>query len=149
MARRKTRTLEERKQYEKEWRAANRDKMRQYAKKYREAHRDMPQHLMRKYGITVKRKEEMWDEQKGLCAVCGTPMISVFNRDCCVDHDHKTNKVRGLVHWYCNIIVGVFEAKPVLFEQVQSYIRDAIVRTQENENLESLAEMTKPMQVTS
>ena len=119
---RKLRTEEEKKQYHKEYREKHRDKMRQYAKKYRDAHKDMPSHLMRKYGITVEDKQRMWDEQKGICAVCGTALIAVFDRDCCVDHDHKTNKVRGLIHWYCNIIVGVAEAKPLLLEQIYKYL---------------------------
>ena len=143
---RKKRTPEEIKTYQKAWREQNRDKMRKYAQKYRDAHRDVPQHLFRKYGITVQDKERMWAEQDGKCKVCGEPMKHVFDRDCCVDHCHETKKVRGLIHWYCNIIVGVVENKPVLFQQVKSYIdsykRDAIVRTQENTNLENVAEMS-------
>jgi hypothetical protein len=116
------RTLEQKRQSEKEWRERNRDKMRKYAQKYRDAHRDKPTHLMSKYGITVADKQKMWEDQKGICAVCGIPLTAVFDRDCCVDHDHKTKKVRGLIHWYCNILVGVAEAKPLLLEQVYKYL---------------------------
>ena len=119
---RKKRTPEDIKKYQADWRERNREKMRKYAKKYRDAHRDVPHHLERKYGITVADKEAMWESQSGNCAVCNLPMKGVFDRDCCVDHDHVTKKVRGLLHWYCNIIVGVFETKPVLFEQVQNYL---------------------------
>lgn len=119
---RKRRTPEEIKEYQQKWRERNRDKMRRYAKKYRDKHRDKPQHLMKKYGITVEDKEAMFQAQDGLCAVCEQPMAHVFDRDCCVDHNHTTGKVRGLIHWYCNIIVGVFEKKPVLFEQVHGYL---------------------------
>jgi len=118
-----TRTPEQKKAYHKQWRENNREKMRKYAKTYRDEHRDVPQHLMRKYGITVADKELMWNKQNGNCAVCSLPMKHVFDRDCCVDHDHVTLKVRGLIHWYCNIIVGVFETKPVLFDQVHQYIK--------------------------
>lgn len=142
------RTPEEIKEYQKTWREKNRKKMRKYAQKYRDAHRDVPQHLFRKYGITVQDKQRMWKEQNGKCKVCGEPMKDVFDRDCCVDHCHVTKQVRGLIHWYCNIIVGVVENKPVLFCQVKDYIdsykRDAIVRTHENNNHESVAEMSIP-----
>lgn len=119
---RKSRTPEDIKEYQKQWRERNRDKMRKYAKKYRDEHRDKPSHLMRKYGITVQRKEEMYEEQNGKCLVCSEPLKGVHDRDTCVDHCHSTGKVRGLLHWYCNIIVGVFENKPVLLEQVRDYV---------------------------
>src|ERR1035437_9080288 len=117
-----SRTLEQVKEYQKKWRESNRDKTRKYAQKYRDEHRDEPAHLMRKYGITVKRKEEMYVEQKGICLVCDQPLKGVHDRDTCVDHCHKTKKVRGLIHWYCNILVGVYENKPVLLEKVQAYV---------------------------
>jgi hypothetical protein len=116
------RTPEQLKEYHKQYRDKHRDKMRQYAKKYRDAHRDVPQHLMRKYGITVEDKQAMWDRQDGKCAVCKEPMKHVFDRDCCVDHCHETKKVRGLIHWYCNILVGVLEAKPLTLQQVIAYV---------------------------
>jgi len=117
-----SRTPEQAKEYQKQWRVNNREKMRKYAKTYRDQHRDKPAHLMRKYGITVERKEEMYAEQHGVCLVCDQPLKAVHDRDTCVDHDHATGKVRGLLHWYCNILVGVFENKPVLLEKVQAYV---------------------------
>lgn len=119
---RKPQTPEQRKEYQKKWRENNRDKMRKYAQKYRDQHRDKPAHLMRKYGITVERKEEMYTEQNGICLVCNQPLKAVHDRDTCVDHCHTTKRVRGLIHWYCNILVGVFEKKPVLLEQVRDYV---------------------------
>jgi hypothetical protein len=117
-----SRTPEQIKEYQKKWREDNREKMRKYAKTYRDQHRDKPAHLMRKYGITVERKEEMYIEQKGICLVCNLPLKAVHDRDTCVDHCHATKRVRGLIHWYCNIIVGVYENKPVLLEQVRHYV---------------------------
>ncbi len=119
---RKTRTPEQIKEYQKQWRERNRDRMRKYAKKYRDAHRDVPAHLERKYGITVADKEKMYKDQGGLCAVCGEPMADVFDRDCQVEHDHVSNKVRGLVHWYCNIMVGVVENHPTMLEKIYKYL---------------------------
>lgn len=119
---RKRRTPEEIKEYQRQWRECNREKVRVYAKRYRDAHRDKPAHLERKYGITVADKQAMWEYQKGLCAVCGEPMKHVFDRNCQVDHCHDTNKVRGLLHWYCNIMVGVVENRPGLLSKVHEYI---------------------------
>jgi hypothetical protein len=122
MARGPKRTPEQIALYQKRYREAHREEIRRNAKKYRDAHRDKPAHLMKKYGITVAHKEMMFEEQKGLCAVCKEPLIAVHDRDTCVDHCHTSKKVRGLVHWYCNILVGVFEKKPVLYTRVQDYV---------------------------
>jgi hypothetical protein len=86
------RTVEEIKEYQRRWRENNRVKMREYAKTYRKKHRDVPAHLMRKYGITPEDKIRMWNEQNGLCGVCGETMLSVFDRNCQVEHDHKTKR---------------------------------------------------------
>jgi hypothetical protein len=90
----------------------------------------------------------MWNEQEGNCGVCGNPMTHVFARDCQVEHDHFTGKVRSLTHWYCNMMVGVMENKPILLHQIVKYLevhkRDAIVRTHGNNNHESSAEMSEP-----
>jgi len=142
------RTLEQRKQYEKEWRERNREKMRVYAKRYRDKYRDVPAHLERKYGITVDDKIKMYSDQQGNCGVCGNPMKYVFDRDCQVEHDHKTGKVRSLTHWYCNVMIGVMEKNPIFPIQIQKYLefhnRDTIVRTYENNNHKSVTEMITP-----
>ena len=147
---RKKRTLEEIKEYQANWRKANRQKMRDYAKVYRNKHRHshVQIHLAKKYNLTIEGKQQIWDSQVGLCAVCSQALPDIFQRDCQVEHDHITGRVRGLAHWYCNIVVGVMENHPVLLEKVVRYLethkRDAIVRTQENMNLERSAEMPDP-----
>lgn len=142
-------TKEQRKIYQKEYRKVNKHKLKEYrekpAYKYAEANR----HLVRTYGITIKDKQAMWDSQNGLCSVCDKTLPDILDRDCQVEHCHSTNKVRSLAHWYCNIIVGVMENHPVLLSNVVNYLDkhkdDAIVRTQENNNLESVAEMSTPI----
>ena len=63
-------------------------------------------HLKYKYNITVDEYDSMFEEQNGVCKVCGLPEI---NRRLAVDHDHKTNKVRGLLCSSCNVQLGWFE----------------------------------------
>jgi hypothetical protein len=134
---RKKRSPEDIKEYQKQYRARNREKLRVIAKRYRDKNKDVPSHLMRKYGITVDDKISMWNSQNGLCAVCGNALPDVFDRNCHVDHCHETKVVRGLLHWYCNNLVGVAEHNydPSLVTKVFDYIalhRDVIVRTYGN-----------------
>jgi hypothetical protein len=135
-------TREERRCYLKTWRAKNRDRCAAYRKSSEFKKADRNRHLIRKYGITYEDEQRMWDAQKGLCLVCHKPLPPITDRDCQVDHCHKTNQVRGLLHWYCNMMVGLVENHPVLHEDVIQYLSDAIVRTHENTNHEKLAEMS-------
>jgi hypothetical protein len=60
--------------------------------------------LTRKYGITVETYEIMLAEQEGKCRICGT------SERLCVDHDHDTGHVRGLLCPRCNIGMGFYDA---------------------------------------
>lgn len=109
------------------WLANNREKLRGYRKTWRQSangkRADLNRHLLRKYGITIEEKEQMWLDQKGLCSVCHKPLPPITERDCQVDHCHETTVVRGLLHWYCNMMVGLVENHPILHEDVISYLQ--------------------------
>lgn len=63
-------------------------------------------HLKLAFGISVEDYNRMFEEQKGLCAICSKHQIE-FNRRFDVDHDHKTKEVRGLLCGNCNKILGL------------------------------------------
>lgn len=57
--------------------------------------------------------------QNGLCAVCGEPPTARNTRahwdgKLCVDHDHATGKVRGLLCNDCNLLIGYGKSPDVL-----------------------------------
>ena len=54
-----------------------------------------------KYGISSEQWTAMLVEQSGRCAICSNPM-----REPCVDHDHETLAVRGLLCSGCNTGIG-------------------------------------------
>lgn len=55
-------------------------------------------------GITVERYWQLWNEQKGVCAICLEP--ERFGRALSIDHDHQTGVVRALLCNNCNIALG-------------------------------------------
>lgn len=61
------------------------------------------------YGITLADYERMFEEQKGLCAICGTDKPSPKRKNFAVDHCHSSGVVRGLLCIACNSNVGWFE----------------------------------------
>ena len=66
--------------------------------------------IRRKYGLTVAEKEARWLAQGKRCAICRQE-IALWGRgkgSAMVDHDHSTNKVRGLLCTDCNTAIGHF-----------------------------------------
>lgn len=62
-----------------------------------------------KWNSSLKEKELIWEQQNHKCAICDKkiPMLeSPF------DHNHKTNKVRGVLCDKCNKGLGNFRDNP-------------------------------------
>lgn len=72
--------------------------------------------LDRKYKLTREKWNEMLAEQKGLCSLCKEEM-----KKPCVDHDHNTGKVRGLLHRECNLKLHAIEDTDFLIK-AQTYL---------------------------
>lgn len=79
-----------------------------------------------RFGITLEDYERMHSEQGGVCAICEKPETVVYRgvvRNLCVDHDHVTGQVRGLLCHACNIAIGNFRDDPFLLEAGAAYLR--------------------------
>lgn len=65
-------------------------------------------HLKRKFGVDEIQYQELYNKQKGCCAICGKHS-SEFQRRLALDHDHVSGEIRGLLCFVCNKrIVGRF-----------------------------------------
>lgn len=63
-----------------------------------------------KYGMTLKQYDIMLETQNGVCAICGHSETTI-NRfggvdRLCVDHNHITGRLRGLLCHNCNLVIG-------------------------------------------
>ncbi len=56
-------------------------------------------HLTLKECEVERQKMSDWQQQR--CAICNRHE-SEFKKRLCVDHNHRTSKVRGLLCFYCN-----------------------------------------------
>ena len=66
--------------------------------------------LERAYNMTVKQHAELYEKQGGRCVTCGLHE-SEFNRRLCVDHCHRTGRIRGLLCFKCNTTLGLVGEK--------------------------------------
>jgi hypothetical protein len=77
--------------------------------------------------ITVGEFNSMFEKQNGLCAICGKPPdMSVKRPTFCVDHDHETGKIRGLLCNRCNVGLGNFSDKKELLFSAIDYLSKEI-----------------------
>lgn len=70
-------------------------------------------------GIDLKDKENLYKAQNGCCALCGD-YIKI--EDMCVDHDHETGIVRGLLCHRCNRGLGQFKDDIKLLKKAFDYL---------------------------
>lgn len=66
--------------------------------------------LKMKYGLSIEEYTKLFNDQNGCCAICGRSQQE-FTRRLAIDHDHTTNKNRGLLCVLCNTNLAVLENK--------------------------------------
>ncbi len=91
-------------------------------------------YLKRRYGVSFAELERMLQLQRGCCAICRRPWQSCtpaktarsgsasFLQHLCVDHNHATLVVRGLLCNACNTALGMFEERPDRFVAALDYL---------------------------
>jgi hypothetical protein len=68
---------------------------------------DRDTYLQNNYGVTLESYEKMLLSQGGGCAICGETKPTRKNSTVfCVDHDHVTGEIRGLLCGNCNSMLG-------------------------------------------
>lgn len=85
------------------------------------------QHLHEKYGITTFDFDDLLAAQGGRCGICKTDK-PVANRGglangWCVDHDHSTGKIRGVLCQGCNTGLGSFRDSADALTNAAAYLR--------------------------
>jgi len=74
-----------------------------------------------RYGISPETYQLMLIEHQGGCAICRRPCRT--KKSLAVDHDHKTNQVRGLLCHGCNIALGYLEDNEDLIWNMLEYLK--------------------------
>lgn len=82
-------------------------------------------HITRLYGLTHGDYLAMFDAQAGVCAICQQPETMTYRgnvKTLCVDHDHETGRVRGLLCAACNFALGKFQDDPARLRTAAEYL---------------------------
>lgn len=71
------------------------------------------------YGLSSIQFEEMKEAQDNRCAICG---VSPQTRVLCIDHNHQTGMVRGLLCAPCNSALGLLKEDIALMTRAIDYL---------------------------
>ena len=77
--------------------------------------------LKKNYGITLKEYEILFNKQNGVCAICHKS--ETRTKYLCVDHNHGTGEIRGLLCTKCNLALGYINDSILLLEEMIKYIK--------------------------
>lgn len=76
----------------------------------------------KRYGITAQFYNELFINQEGCCAICGIHQSELLYT-LCIDHDHITRMVRGLLCLKCNSGIGKFQDNTELLGKAIEYLK--------------------------
>lgn len=84
----------------------------------------------KKYGLSCEEVDAMFADANGICRICEREMKKGVGNHiapgevACVDHDHDTGAIRGMICSMCNNGLGLFRDNPQILESAAKYLRD-------------------------
>jgi hypothetical protein len=75
---------------------------------------------LRRYGITQQDYDALFEQQCGRCRGCGTDVPGA--KGWCIDHDHKTGRVRALMCSPCNTVLGLVAESPATLRALAHFL---------------------------
>jgi len=97
----------------KSYKERNREKIARKAKFYG---------LKKRHGLSQEDFERMCREQGEKCAICGDPPMGK-QPTLCVDHCHRSGRIRSLLCKSCNRAIGLFKEDPKRLLSAVAYLR--------------------------
>jgi hypothetical protein len=76
------------------------------------------------YDLTPEEWDKQWDLQGHCCAVCKCSEPPEYTQGWHTDHDHDTNKFRGIVCRRCNWLLGHAEDDPSILRAGAKYLEE-------------------------
>ncbi len=110
------------------WAKNNTEKCRKMADRWRKENPEKVEIIhhkrrLQKYGIDDLIFNELLNQQNGKCAICKKDLPN--KKSLHIDHDHKSNKVRGLLCSSCNLGLGLMNDSVELLSSAITYLKKA------------------------
>ena len=84
--------------------------------------------LRNRYGLSRETVDQLIAASEGRCDICNKvfPIITKYPGDyLCIDHDHQTDKVRGILCGDCNNALGRVHDSPAVLQRMIEYLANA------------------------
>lgn len=106
------------------WQKEHRVKSSANKQKYKKDHPDKTRdgYYRRTYGITLADYDQMLVDQGGVCKICGADSPGGRGWRFQVDHCHLTGRVRGLLCYRCNTLLGNAQDSPATLARAIEYL---------------------------
>lgn len=85
--------------------------------------KDRKNSLKRFWGMTVEQFQSLKEKQGGTCAICDRTESNP-HKSLCIDHDHGTGKIRGLLCDNHNRAMGLFKDSIEDMEKAIQYLKN-------------------------
>jgi hypothetical protein len=87
--------------------------------------------LKNKFNLTIEEYNQLIQLQNNKCKICSAILNIDINRDnwnekACIDHNHQTGKIRGILCSNCNHGIGFFKDNIDLLIKAQKYLEEAL-----------------------
>lgn len=120
-------TKEQKYEYRKRYRLNNQEKIKAYRQKYKPRAKELSRILnrakrLKEHGISEEDFNSKLNQQEGKCAICDKPQDESI-KFLSIDHDHKTNKNRGLLCSNCNRGIGLLQDDINILERAIKYLK--------------------------
>lgn len=84
-------------------------------------------HKLNQYNLSLEELRARWVAQRGICPVCEDRLMGIdfhtdHDHDCCQGPKSCGKCVRGLLHNYCNTLVGHFETRQRELTNIKKYL---------------------------
>lgn len=80
--------------------------------------------LLKSYSITIEGYNELLAKQGGCCSICNINVSELkgAKKHLCVDHCHKTGRIRGLLCDKCNRGIGLLQDDTAIIQNALVYL---------------------------
>lgn len=95
-----------------------------YNKEYAARTVNVDYRLQRKYGISLQEYHLFLKIQESKCAICKSDDPKTDAKMFCVDHDHTTGVVRGLLCKTCNSALGLLNEDFKIIQAAAEYVKN-------------------------